>query len=198
MLKLGLTEGPHVETLRRVNEQVMRVAKIVSDLRSFTERERERGGLPFSLNQPVRRAAERQEAASRAKGLSLMVRTSPEALPVQGDAAQVEQLVTQLLQNAIEATPPGGEVTVLTERFEGELARLVVSDTGRGIPALLRERIFDPFFTTKTGASGVGLGLSVAASIVHAHHGSIRVESEETRGTRFTITLPTLAAAHLA
>jgi signal transduction histidine kinase len=81
---------------------------------------------------------------------------------------------------------------------EGEALRLRVADSGRGIPAGIRERIFDPFFTTKEHPGGVGLGLSVSHSIVEAHHGRIVVESEEGQGAAITVILPTATAAHLA
>ncbi len=73
-----------------------------------------------------------------------------------------------------------------------------MTDTGRGIPESLRERIFDPFFTRKERGGSVGLGLSLANCIVEAHHGNLQVESEEGRGSTFTVVLPAVVAqAHL-
>jgi signal transduction histidine kinase len=84
-------------------------------------------------------------------------------------------------------------VTVTTSAVDGAALRLVVADTGCGIPAAQRERIFDPFFTTGRAAGG-GLGLTLAHGIVLAHHGSIQVESEEGRGTTFVLHFPGAAA----
>jgi signal transduction histidine kinase len=81
--------------------------------------------------------------------------------------------------------------------MDGEAVRLSIADTGRGIPARIRERIFDPFFTDKQRGS-LGLGLTLSNCIVEAHHGKLVVDSEEGKGSTFTVLLPAAAApAHL-
>jgi signal transduction histidine kinase len=94
--------------------------------------------------------------------------------------------------------PRGGQLSVALAAVDGDALKLTVADTGCGIPRDLRGRIFDPFFTTSARA-GAGLGLTRSHAIVDAHHGSIAVESEEGRGTRFTIVLPAAPReAHLS
>ena len=103
--------------------------------------------------------------------------------------AKIDQVVMNLLSNAIDACPEGGEVTIRTYTADGG-ARIEVSDTGTGIDPEIRERIFDPFFTTKPAGQGTGLGLAISSKIVQDHGGTILVESEPGRGSRFCVHLP--------
>ncbi len=105
------------------------------------------------------------------------------------DAAQVQQMILALAMNALEATPARGRVSIEALR-DGDGARLVIADTGAGIPKEHVDRIFEPFFTTKEAGKGVGLGLAVVYGIVNGHHGRIDVQSEAGRGTAFTVRLP--------
>jgi two-component system NtrC family sensor kinase len=107
------------------------------------------------------------------------------------DSSQIQQMILALAMNAIEATPPGGEVTISArEQDSGEGLVLEVSDSGRGIAAEHLDKIFEPFFTTKEGANGVGLGLAVVYGIVSRHHGTVDVKSSPGSGTVVTIHLP--------
>jgi two-component system NtrC family sensor kinase len=127
----------------------------------------------------------------QAEMLSLTLEaTSDSDLPrVVCDAAQVQQVILALAMNALEATPAGGRVAIQAFR-DGAGVRLVVSDTGSGIPKEHQDRIFEPFFTTKEAGKGVGLGLAVVYGIVNRHHGTIEVTSESGRGTTITVRLP--------
>ena len=94
-----------------------------------------------------------------------------------------------LLTNAIDASPEGAVVTVHTRPDDSHVV-IEVSDVGSGIDPSVRDRIFDPFFTTKPVGQGTGLGLSISYGIVKDHGGTISVDSEPGRGTRFTVRLP--------
>ena len=109
--------------------------------------------------------------------------------PVLGDSAQLQQVVINLMVNAIQAMPSGGTLTLSTDRY-GAAVRLQVEDTGVGMPASVVDRAFMPFFTTKEVGQGTGLGLSVVHGIVTSHGGSVAVESIEGRGTRFEVCFP--------
>jgi two-component system NtrC family sensor kinase len=122
-------------------------------------------------------------------GITLLARAAERLPRVVCDRGQVEQMILALAMNALEATPSGGRVSVEAAP-EGEGVRLVVSDTGAGIPKQHLDRIFEPFFTTKEAGKGVGLGLAVVYGIVERHHGRIEVDSEPGRGTTFTVHLP--------
>jgi len=103
------------------------------------------------------------------------------------DRAQMQQVLLNLVRNAVEATEPGGDVTVTTGQHNGN-AFIEVADTGRGIPEELRSQIFNLYFTSKE--DGTGMGLSIANQIVQSHGGVIEVESLENRGSIFRIVLP--------
>jgi signal transduction histidine kinase len=182
----------------RAQEQANRVARVVEDLRSFADQERQISGQRFSLGRAVDAALSLYENRLRASGIALRRRFDDPLPDVQGDPVQIQQVVAHLVENAVNAMPQGGELDVSLGTVDGDALRLRVCDTGRGIPATIRDRIFDPFFTTKGHAGQVGLGLSVSHSIVEAHHGRIVVESEEGAGAAVTVLLPAAVAAHLA
>jgi PAS domain S-box-containing protein len=109
--------------------------------------------------------------------------------PVMGRPAELNEVVTNLILNAIDAMPQGGTLGLSTRRQGERLVVFTVSDTGTGMTDEVRKRIFDPFFTTK-GEEGTGLGLPVSYSIVKRHGGDVRVESRLGVGTTFTVVLP--------
>ena len=144
---------------------------------------------PAGIDRIVEAAATSLHRHMEAHGIELRVDLSPSLPEVDLDEAQVEQVLLELLSNAVEATPAGGRVSIqggLTE--DGERVRLTVADTGSGIPRDQLERVFKLFFTTKP--SGTGFGLAVAKRIVERHGGTIEVESTLGQGTVFTIELP--------
>ncbi|MFQ5703197.1 MAG: ATP-binding protein [Gemmatimonadales bacterium] len=108
-----------------------------------------------------------------------------------GSEKAVETVLMNLLLNAADATPPGGEVTLQVARStSGDAVEIAVSDTGPGIPRELSAKIFEPFFTTKGAGRGTGLGLAVCRTVVERHGGSIWAENREGGGSRFVVTLP--------
>ncbi len=120
--------------------------------------------------------------------LRLDLRLTP--LPtVMGRPSEINEVITNLILNAIDAMPQGGTLGIYTRPEGDEHVILTVADTGVGMPEHVRKRIFDPFFTTK-GEVGTGLGLSVSYSIIQRHGGEMRAESQPGRGTTFTIVLP--------
>ncbi|HZS11028.1 MAG TPA: ATP-binding protein, partial [Nitrospirales bacterium] len=105
------------------------------------------------------------------------------------DAHMIEQVLMNLVLNAVQAMKGGGTIRVRTRLVDDRCA-IEVEDTGCGIPPNLLPRIFDPFFTTKGTGEGTGLGLSVSLGIVERHGGELLVESEVGRGSTFTVLLP--------
>ncbi|MFT3913174.1 MAG: ATP-binding protein [Anaeromyxobacteraceae bacterium] len=204
LLARDLDGTPHAPVVQRAREQAARVARVVDDLRMFADPDRG-AGRRFSLVRPVEAALALYQERLAGAGIELTKRFD-EVLPeARGDASQIQQVVAHLLDNALHAMPGGGRlevsvgaVNVVTDG-PAEALRLTVADSGRGIPAGLRERIFDPFFTTKgdDAAGRVGLGLSVSHRIVEAHHGRIFVEGREGPGAAVTVLLPAAAEPHL-
>ena len=120
------------------------------------------------------------------------------------DTDEIQQILLNLIANALAATAKGGRVSVSVEEsrltprnggYETSAVRLVVEDTGHGIAADVRERVFEPFFTTRAAEGGTGLGLAVVRSLVTEHGGLITVESEPGIGSRFCVDLPVYRSA---
>jgi two-component system, cell cycle sensor histidine kinase and response regulator CckA len=141
--------------------------------------------------------------------ITVHLRFSPQRVPVHADASTVEQILLNLVVNARDAMPEGGQLEIGTRVCEidepaaaavpgaraGSFACLSVGDTGCGIAPEIRPRIFEPFFTTKDVGKGTGLGLATVYGIVQQHHGWIDVRSEPGRGATFLVYLPRLAGA---
>lgn len=113
---------------------------------------------------------------------------------IHGDKNQLQQVFVNLSLNACEAMPSGGTLLISTA-CESDRVVIKVIDTGIGIKREDVDKIFEPFFTTKPVGKGTGLGLSVSYGIVHQHGGTLEVDSQEGKGTTFTITLPTTQTA---
>ncbi len=120
-------------------------------------------------------------------GVEVAAQVEPDASRAWLDPEQIKRVLINLMDNALEATDPPGQVTVSAHRDDSHL-EIHVADTGRGIPAEAREKLFLPYFSTK--GRGTGLGLAIVHRIVTDHHGSIRVEDNQPRGTVFTVELP--------
>ncbi|MFY0575571.1 ATP-binding protein [Cystobacter fuscus] len=202
LLSLACEEVPEGTPLRQSLEmsleQSRRMCTIIRQMRQITEQERSEVGRPLNPAQPVRAALLEVDSELRSRGITLTCALNEPIPQVLGHAEQLQSVVSHLLRNAVTAMPTGGTLSVGLGTVEGDAVCLSVKDTGKGIPESLRERIFDPFFTTKDEPGRIGLGLSVAHGIVEAHHGRIRVESAEGRGTTITVILPAVGAeAHL-
>jgi len=107
---------------------------------------------------------------------------------IKGDAVELREVLVNMVYNACDAMPSGGEIRVTIHETRDRVF-ISISDTGTGMTAEVKQRLFDPFFTTK-GKAGTGMGLAVSFGIIRRHEGSIDVESEQGRGTTFRISLP--------
>jgi signal transduction histidine kinase len=145
--------------------------------------------MPLDLREPVRAAIKALASQARSKKVKTTSSGLTAAMRVKGDTTLLREAVAALLQNAVEASPEGGEVRV-SGSTHGGFHRVQVSDGGAGISSEDLERIFEPFFTTKKG-EGSGLGLSAALRIAAKHGGSVEAESLGVgRGARFTLLIP--------
>ena len=153
--------------------------------------------LPVDLVLVVREAIEAVAAEIEARRLTIVTELSEEAAEVLGEARRLQQVVLNLLFNAIKFTPEGGRIDVHLSRHDTH-ARLTVTDTGEGIDPSLLRRIFDPFeqgdSSTTRKHQGLGLGLAIVQRLVHLHGGTIGAESAgKGQGSTFTVDLPVLA-----
>jgi two-component system NtrC family sensor kinase len=104
-------------------------------------------------------------------------------------AGELNQVIMNLIANAIDSIEGCGKITLITKQQDGYFC-ISIRDTGKGIPQEIRNRIFEPFFTTKPIGRGTGLGLAISYGILKAHDGSIEFSSEEGKGTEFTLKIP--------
>ena len=189
-----------------IAEQTARITRIIQRLLDFARR---KVGAPeharVSLNELALTTVELLGSQfSAAKVRTRLDRA--EGLPlVDGDADRLQQVLINLLLNAMQAMPEGGALSIETQSIrrtrpgletgaEQDFVMLGVSDTGVGIPAAIRDKVFEPFYTTKEGQGGTGLGLAVCSGIVKEHDGWIDVDDAPGGGTVFRVYLPTLPA----
>jgi len=201
-LMLGQVESGRLDAvqLRRGLLSVQKVtrdaAELLKRLRDLTQPPLHQPFVTFDLNGVVRDAVEfiqpHVATVSQTTGarLGLTHRLTSAPTPVSGQASALREVVVNLLLNAIEAMPAGGDISVETRR-DGPWVIVRVADTGVGMTGEVLSRAFIPFFTTK-GAANTGLGLSSAKELVTRHGGTIAAESEPGRGTVFAIALPSV------
>ncbi len=165
-----------------------RIARTVSNLLNFS-RQREMRLEETSLNHNLKHVVELVGYQLRQAGIEVRFDLDSNGAVVLADHFQMEQLFLNLVLNAVQAMPRGGEL-VLRTRVGDEAVVAEVRDSGMGMPEEIRDRIFDPFFTTRDVGEGTGLGLSVSDSITAAHGGTIKVKSTLGVGTIFRVELP--------
>jgi signal transduction histidine kinase len=180
------------ELSRRILRQTERMSAIIQHLLDFGRRGGGRRTLA-ELGAVVRAAAELTATLARQRGVRVQLEVAPAPTPVLVNPSEIEQVVSNLVVNAIQASPEGSVVIARAGR-DGDAAVIAIEDRGHGIEPDALPRIFDPFFTTKGVGEGTGLGLSVSYGIVRDHGGTIDVTSEPGVGTCFTVRLPLAAA----
>ena len=181
-----------LETIAQETERVRKIVKGLLDFSRQTELDRE----PTDVNRLVRYTLSLVENQALIKGINLNFEPG-EGLPmITLDRNQMQSVLLNIIMNALDATEPGGNITIATgigvsaNKPEQKGVEIVCNDTGCGIPAENLDKLFDPFFTTKEIGQGTGLGLSVSYGIVDRHEGAIWVQSKVGRGSTFTIWLP--------
>ncbi len=173
------------ETVRDIFSQSLRVKRIVGDLLEFAREKAprlEKTDIITIINEVVTRMKTFGETAD----VNINIDT-PEHLEVLADAHLLDQVFVNLFSNAIDAMEGSG-ILDITINSEEASAKIIISDTGKGVSPKDIQRVFDPFFTTKE--KGTGLGLAIVYGIIGKHNGKIELESEPGKGSTFTITLP--------
>lgn len=173
-----------------LHAEIRRIDGTVKDFLEFA-RPRETLLETMNLSDALKAPLRQIEPQAREKNLRLDHEIEPQ-LHIQGDGEKIHQLVLNLLLNAVQASPPGGEIRVVLASQGPSRVVLEVVDHGAGVSAEHLPSVFEPFFTTRT--SGTGLGLPIAKGIVERHGGQIALESSSGQGTRVRVSFPRLAA----
>jgi heavy metal sensor kinase len=186
------------ESLDILRAEAKRLKHIVEDL--FTLARADAGQYPltltdFYLDELITECSRSLRTLAAAKQITINCDTSKE-MPIRADEALLRRMIVNLLDNAIKYTPPGGSVSV-TWDFQDSQYRIIVSDTGQGIPSELQSRIFERFFRvdkarsrSENDSGGAGLGLSISRWIVQAHAGQLDLTRSDRGGSTFTVFLP--------
>jgi signal transduction histidine kinase len=186
-----LARSADPETRRQAEilvEQTARITRIVEQLLSFGRR-RQAVIAPCDIAKPVKTVLELLDSEARRRGVALELQLDSADHVIDADEDQLQQIVLNLVRNALAATPSGGRITVRVEtQREPHAVRLIVRDTGPGIPPEMQANLFEPFFTTRASEGGTGLGLAVVRSIVTDHAGTITARSDH--GAEFTVSFP--------
>jgi signal transduction histidine kinase len=181
--------------LKEIEQQTQRCKIIVQNLLRFAQATTKVPFEPLDLNRALKEVILFTKEELKRRKVELKENFSKFLPTVIGNSNQLKQVFTQLIFNALQAMPDGGQIMITTaigeekETFKKKVL-ISFSDTGCGIPQDRLDKIFDPFYTTKNTGEGTGLGLSVCYGIIKDHQGEILVESEVGKGTKFTILLP--------
>jgi signal transduction histidine kinase len=171
-----------------IERAATRIHGLVTAAKGFTHMDRAPDLEPVMIYEGLRDTVALLEGKARGKSIDLALEAMEDVPPVRGYAGEINQVWMNLIDNAIDAAPERGHVTV-RGTLEGADVIVSVIDDGQGIPPDIVGSIFDPFFTTKSVGEGTGLGLDIARRVVHAHNGEISVNSRPGR-TEFIVRLP--------
>ncbi len=197
----GILDGvfqPDKFRLNAIKEQTALLTRLINDLRVLSTAESGQLKLelkPADLVDLVRRKFNQVEPQAKARGIQLEVISPAVTLKARVDSSRLEQVLANLNNNALRHTSPGGKITATVKAVpEAKSVIISIRDTGEGIPAESLPHIFERFYSVDGARSrsdgGTGLGLAIVKQMVEAHSGSVRVESEQGKGTAFFITLP--------
>lgn len=179
-------------SLDRIAEQARRAGEAIHRIRALVPATPARGAARTSVNRLVAEVADMLHDDFARAQASLVLDCEPQLPPVMADSLQIQQVLVQLLRNALEAmeqTPAAArEVRVSTRRCEGDRVEVEVCDSGHGIAADDRSRIFEPFYSTRE--NGMGMGLAISLSIIGSHHGELDVDEAREQGASVRFRLP--------
>jgi signal transduction histidine kinase len=181
-------QGPLKEGLDVIIREAIRCKTIIQELLEFS-RNKEPRVVPADINEIIEKALSILENEFRLQRIQVDKNLSTQIEKISLDANQVEQVLVNILLNAIQATPGQGKITVKSDMIsKRNIVKVVISDTGCGILPEYLPKVFEPFFSTKE--KGTGLGLAVSYGIVKNHRGNIEVSSQPGKGACFTINFP--------
>ena len=188
-LEASGTEAADLEKLRRIGASAQRILRFSRDLVQYA-RPSGRDLEPIDLAGVVRQSVSICEHLVERGGIVLRIEVDPELPVIQAVGGQLEQVLINLITNAVHAVETGGQVVVRAQIESLSTVLLEVADSGPGIADEDREKIFEPFFTTKSDGKGTGLGLPIVRNIIEQHRGEISVTRSALGGAAFRVILP--------
>jgi signal transduction histidine kinase len=174
--------------VKEIRESADRIGKLVRSVKSYTHMDQSQGLQPTDLHEGLRSTLTMLKHAQKEKNIQLVQEFAVDMPLVVMHPGEMNQVWTNLIDNAIDAAPLGGTLTIRSSVQKGK-AVVDIIDNGSGIPEEIRTKIFDPFFTTKAVGKGTGMGLEITRRIVLQHHGDIQVKSKPGE-TIFTVCIP--------
>lgn len=187
MLKIEKS-NPLYKSLESIERESKRCRDLIRNLLTFSRISKTQAENT-EINEVINSALSLVEAQTKIKNIRIERKYDDKLPKVMLNSNQIQQVIINLCNNAIDAMPNGGIIVITTRQKDG-FAEILVSDTGSGIPKNIINKIYEPFFTTKEIGKGTGLGLSLCFDIIQKHKGEILVESEDGKGTTFVIRLP--------
>jgi signal transduction histidine kinase len=187
LLKSKIEQSDQREAIEVIEKESDRCQHILQQMLRFT-RSDPAESKPYSLKEVVQSVHLLLKAEARGRQVELKLENLTDTIVI-GSAQQMQQVLLNVMMNALQASPPGSAVK-LRMLEQAPWVHVEVEDKGEGIPHDIQDRIFDPFFTTKTGHDGTGLGLSVAKEIVEKQGGSLGFQTSAGQGTVFRVRLP--------
>jgi signal transduction histidine kinase/AmiR/NasT family two-component response regulator len=183
------------ERLKTIEQSSKDGAETVRRIQEFTGRRRDREFSSLSMNELITDVVNitqpRWKDQTQKKGIQIVLGQRLGKVPlILGNPSELREVLTNIIFNAVDAMPHGGQITISTQRQTDDWVEVRITDTGIGMTEEVKKRVFDPFFTTK-GVTNSGLGMSVSYGIVKRHGGEILIESEPGKGTTFILHLPT-------
>jgi signal transduction histidine kinase/ActR/RegA family two-component response regulator len=183
------------ERLKTIEQSSKDGAETVRRIQEFSGMRRDKEFSPLSINELISDVINvtqpRWKEQTQRKGIRVELTKELGKIPqILGNPSELREVMTNIVFNAVDAMPNGGEVTITTSIQAEDWVELRIADTGIGMTEEVRRRVFDPFFTTK-GVTNTGLGMSVSYGIIKRHGGEILIESEPGKGTVFIVHLPT-------
>lgn len=199
---VGSIQGPALNTVLRwiavnsttrrltseIQQAASRICELVSAVKGFTQMDRASVPEPVDLRRGLANTLAVLNSKAKAKSVGVSLNVENDLPAVHGFAGELNQVWSNLIDNALDAVDEGGQVDI-TARRERDRVVVRIIDNGHGIPVEIRDRIYDPFFTTKPVGKGTGLGLDIVRRLIQRHNGEIELESRPGR-TEFSVTFP--------
>ena len=188
LLTSSLDRNKALDILSKMDLAITHSSKLVSNLLDFA-RQTPPDLKPVEISKVIDQAISLVGHQAQLTKIKLIREETPSLPLVKGDSGQLQQVLINLIVNAIQAMPNGGELKIISFT-DGDLVKVAIQDIGEGIPPENMDKLFTPFFSTRDEVKGVGLGLAVSYGIIQSHGGNIEVQSQLGKGSTFTVSLP--------